>query len=112
MLIPTKPTKLAKPKPEGTPQVQWIVGQPFDCVTTVCNHAQESRPVFAGQVARLRQSFEDPLRRHGSRRTVSWLLEDIRSNPAALLAGRGMARDRCCLLEEAASGIFLKVNVQ
>ena len=24
MLIPTKPTKLAKPKPEGAPQVQWV----------------------------------------------------------------------------------------
>ena len=24
MLVPTKPPKLAKPKPEGTPQVQWV----------------------------------------------------------------------------------------
>src|SRR5260221_10548757 len=40
-------------------------------VTTVCDHAKESRPVFAGQVVRLHQSLEDPLRCHGSRWTSS-----------------------------------------
>jgi hypothetical protein len=36
-------------------------------VTSVYDHAKESRPVFAGQVVRLHQCLEDPLRRHGSR---------------------------------------------
>jgi hypothetical protein len=48
-------------------------------VTTVCDHAKESRSVFAGQVVRLDQSLECPLRRHGSRWTGSRLSEDMRS---------------------------------
>src|SRR5260221_11061729 len=67
-------------------------------VTTVCDHAKESRSVFAGQLVRLHQSLEDPLRRHGSRWTRSRLSEGMRSNPAALPPGRGMARARCALL--------------
>src|SRR5271165_1725826 len=39
-----------------------------------------------------------PLSRQEARPTGSWLSEGMRSNPAALLPGRGRARARCCLL--------------
>ena len=35
-------------------------GQEFDYVITVCDHANEVCPVFAGRTQRLHQSFEDP----------------------------------------------------
>ena len=35
-------------------------GQEFDYVITVCDHANEVCPVFAGRTQRIHQSFEDP----------------------------------------------------
>ncbi len=35
-------------------------GQAFDYVITVCDHANEVCPVFAGHTQRIHQSFEDP----------------------------------------------------
>lgn len=35
-------------------------GQQFDYVITVCDHAKESCPIFAGPAKRLHHSFEDP----------------------------------------------------
>ena len=40
--------------------VDLFVGQPFDYLITVCDHAQESCPVFPGQAVRIHQCFEDP----------------------------------------------------
>lgn len=37
-----------------------FVGQPFDVILTVCDHAKETCPVFPGQALRLHHSFEDP----------------------------------------------------
>jgi len=37
-----------------------VVGQPFDYIITVCDHASESCPVFHGQATRIHRSFEDP----------------------------------------------------
>jgi hypothetical protein len=42
-----------------------------NCVTTVCEHAKESRPVFPGHGVRPHQSFEGSLRRHGTGQTGS-----------------------------------------
>jgi hypothetical protein len=42
-----------------------------NCVTTVCEHAKESRPVFPGHGVLPNQSFEGSLRRHGTGRTGS-----------------------------------------
>jgi arsenate reductase len=35
---------------------------PFDYVVTVCDHANESCPIFPGKVKRIHVSFEDPPR--------------------------------------------------
>ena len=40
--------------------VDEFVGQEFDYVITVCDHANEICPVFPGKTQRLHWSFEDP----------------------------------------------------
>ena len=40
--------------------VEQFVGQPFDYVITVCDHARESCPVFPGAARLIHQSFADP----------------------------------------------------
>lgn len=40
--------------------VNEFVGQPFDYVLTVCNHALEMCPVFPGPAATIHNSFVDP----------------------------------------------------
>jgi arsenate reductase (thioredoxin) len=40
--------------------VEEFMGQEFDYVLTVCDHANESCPIFPGKAERLHQSFEDP----------------------------------------------------
>lgn len=40
--------------------VDEFVGQDFDYIITVCDHAKETCPVFPGHATRLHQSFEDP----------------------------------------------------
>lgn len=46
--------------------VDEFIGQPFDSVLTVCDHAKESCPVFQGRAASIHQSFEDPAAVEGS----------------------------------------------
>jgi arsenate reductase len=40
--------------------VDGLPGIPFDYVITVCDHANESCPVFPGKVKRIHVSFDDP----------------------------------------------------
>jgi arsenate reductase len=37
-----------------------FVGQPWDYVITVCDHANERCPLFPGRIQRIHWSFEDP----------------------------------------------------
>jgi arsenate reductase (thioredoxin) len=37
-----------------------FLGQEFDYVITVCDHANEACPIFPGKTQRIHQSFEDP----------------------------------------------------
>jgi len=40
--------------------------QPFDYVLTVCDHANESCPIYPGHTNRLHRSFDDPSAAQGS----------------------------------------------
>ena len=40
--------------------VDEFTGQPFDCVITVCDSANEACPIFPGAGERLHHSFQDP----------------------------------------------------
>lgn len=40
--------------------VDEFLGQEFDFVITVCDHANEACPIFPGNAARIHHSFEDP----------------------------------------------------
>ena len=42
------------------------LGQPFDCVITVCDDANEACPVFPGAESRLHWSFTDPSQATGT----------------------------------------------
>jgi arsenate reductase (thioredoxin) len=46
--------------------VDEFVGQQFDYVLTVCDHAKESCPVFPGKTVVIHQNFEDPAALEGS----------------------------------------------
>jgi arsenate reductase (thioredoxin) len=46
--------------------VDEFVGQEFDVVITVCDHANEICPVFPGGTRRVHKSFEDPAAVAGS----------------------------------------------
>ena len=43
-----------------------LVGQPFDYVLTVCDHAHETCPVLPGATRTIHHSFVDPAGFHGS----------------------------------------------
>ena len=47
-------------------RVDSYLDQPFHYVITVCDHAQESCPVFPGAATKLHWSFEDPAHATGS----------------------------------------------
>lgn len=48
-------------------QVDQFLAEPFDCVITVCDHANETCPVFTGRVRqRLHIGFEDPAEATGT----------------------------------------------
>lgn len=71
-----------------------FVGQPWDYVITVCDHANERCPLFPGSTRRLHWSFEDPAAATGAEaerlavfrrvrdaiaaRLTIWLAEDLR----------------------------------
>jgi len=46
--------------------VDQFLGQPFDYVLTVCDHAKESCPIFPGNVITVHENFEDPAAFEGS----------------------------------------------
>jgi arsenate reductase len=51
---------------------------PFDYVVTVCDHANESCPVFPGSVKRIHAGFDDPPRLAANARTEAEALEHYR----------------------------------
>jgi arsenate reductase len=58
--------------------VDEFVGQPFDYVITVCDHANEVCPVFPG-TKRLHWSFADPAAVQGSEKIRTFAFREIRN---------------------------------
>jgi len=46
-----------------------LMGEPFDCVVTVCGHANEACPVFPGKARVVHAGFDDPPKLAKSART-------------------------------------------
>lgn len=65
---------------DGSPaHVDRFLGQSFDYVITVCDHARETCPVFTGSVfKRLHLGFEDPAEATGSEEHVLAVFRKIR----------------------------------
>jgi arsenate reductase (thioredoxin) len=59
-------------------QVDELLDVPFDYVVTVCDHANESCPVFPGKVKRIHVSFDDPPRLAANARTEEEALAHYR----------------------------------
>ncbi len=55
-----------------------LLSEEFDWVLTVCDHANESCPVFPGDVRRLHAGFEDPPRLAAAADTEEAALEPYR----------------------------------
>ena len=58
--------------------VNEFVGQPFDYVLTVCDHAHETCPVFPGPTKTIHHSFVDPAAFHGSEEEQLGLFRRVR----------------------------------
>ena len=58
--------------------VSQVLEVPLDLVVTVCDHAQETCPVFPGRVRLMHRSFEDPPRLATSARTEEEALDHYR----------------------------------
>ncbi len=59
--------------------MEQFIDLPFDFVITVCDHANETCPVFSGQVKeRLHIGFEDPAQATGSEEEVLSVFRRVR----------------------------------
>lgn len=58
--------------------VDEYVGVAFDYIITVCDHAQEHCPFFAGPAIRLHQNFPDPSKLKGSEKEIHEAFEKTR----------------------------------
>ncbi len=75
--------------------VDEFLGEPFDAVITVCDHAAESCPHFPGHVQRLHWSLPDPAAMQGAeaqRLAAFGRVRDELDAPPARLAGTGGRR--------------------
>ncbi len=45
---------------QASKHVDELFNIPFDCVVTVCDHANESCPIFPGKVKRMHVNFDNP----------------------------------------------------
>jgi len=67
--------------------VDEFTGQSFDYVLTVCDHAKESCPIFAGKAAMVHRNFEDPAALHGSEEERLAVFRRVRDEMRQYLRG-------------------------
>ena len=65
--------------------VEQFVGQKFDFIITVCDHAKERCPFFPGQAERIHWSFKDPADAVGSEEEVLDEFRNVRDQIKATL---------------------------
>ena len=65
--------------------VDEFVGQPFDYVITVCDHAREHCPVFPAATQRIHWSFDDPAAASGDEATRLAVFRRVRDELRARL---------------------------
>lgn len=70
------------------------LGEPFDCVITVCDDANEACPVFPGAENRLHWSFQDPSRAQGSEEERLEVFRTVRDEIQARISKELLAADR------------------
>jgi arsenate reductase len=68
--------------------------EPFDCVVTVCDDANEACPVFPGAKNRLHWSFRDPSRGTGSEEERLEVFREVRDEILAHLEKELVPADR------------------
>jgi len=64
-----------------------FLAQPWDCVITVCDSANERCPVFPAAATRLHWSFEDPSAAHGPEDEQMKVFRRIRDQIGAQIRG-------------------------
>ncbi len=64
-----------------------FLAQPWDCVITVCDNANERCPIFPGRTTRLHWSFEDPSSAAGSEEEKLQTFRRIRDEILARIRG-------------------------
>jgi arsenate reductase len=67
--------------------VDEFLGQPFDCVLTVCDNAKESCPIFPGKAVTSHQNFVDPAALQGSEEGRLALFRRVRDEMRHFLRG-------------------------
>ncbi|MBI2879955.1 MAG: arsenate reductase ArsC [Candidatus Tectomicrobia bacterium] len=85
-------------------RVDELPGLDFDCVVTVCGHADENCPVFPGKTRVVHVGFDDPAGAEGSEAEILAVFRRVRDEirafvetlPEALEGAQGGRRRRCC----------------
>lgn len=68
--------------------VDRCMGEAYDAVITVCDHARETCPVFTGRVGlRLHQGFDDPALFHGTDEEVLQEFRRVRDQIRSFFTG-------------------------
>jgi len=71
-----------------------FAGQEFDYVITVCDHANETCPVFPGHARRLHWSFEDPAAAPGSEEQRKAVFRRVRDEIRARIVRSDLSSER------------------
>lgn len=67
--------------------VTGLLGQEFDYVITVCDHASESCPVFPGKTKVIHVGFNDPAKARGSKEEIMAVFRRVRDEIRAFVEG-------------------------